>query len=260
MSERRPIGSSRSNRWMVNEESADFTRASSPLRVVALAAEPQNVRLDLSRTGLVIVDMQNDFCHPDGWLGTIGVDVSLARQPIEPLLALLPAIRSHDIPVIWVNWGNRPDRLNLGPSTHHVYDRVGRGPGLGDVLANGARVLEIGSWCAAIVDEFGNTSKDIHVAKYAMSGFWDTPLDTILRNLSVTTLLFAGVNLDQCVLCTLQDASFRGYDCILLEDCCATTSPGFCAEATLYNILQCFGFVSSGGALQAALAESETAA
>ncbi len=228
-----------------------------PSQPIALDAVPQSVRLDLSRTAFVIVDMQNDFCHPDGWLSTIGVDVSAARLPITPLLEILPKIRSSDIPVIWVNWGNRPDRLNLGPSTHHVYDSAGLGPGLGDPLANGARVLELGSWCAASVDEFGDTADDIHVAKYAMSGFWDTPLDTILRNLGITTLLFAGVNLDQCVLCTLQDASFRGYDCVLVEDCCATTSPEFCAEAALYNIRQCFGFVTSGTALATALDANE---
>ena len=86
-----------------------------------------------------------------------------------------------------------------------------------------------------------------------MSGFWDTPLDSILRNLGVTTLLFAGVNLDQCVMCTLQDANFLGYDCVLLDDCSATTSPAFCVEATLYNIRQCFGFVASSGDLGEAL-------
>jgi nicotinamidase-related amidase len=77
-----------------------------------------------------------------------------------------------------------------------------------------------------------------------MSGFWDGPLDSILRNLGVTTLLFAGVNLDQCVMCTLQDANFLGYDCVLVEDCAATTSPQFCTDATLYNVKQCFGFVA----------------
>ena len=87
-----------------------------------------------------------------------------------------------------------------------------------------------------------------------MSGFWDTPLDSILRNLGVTTLLFAGVNVDQCVLCTLQDANFLGYDCILLEDCSATTSPSFCTEATLYNVRQCFGFTASSAGLMAGLA------
>jgi ureidoacrylate peracid hydrolase len=71
-----------------------------------------------------------------------------------------------------------------------------------------------------------------------------TPLDSILRNLKITTLLFAGVNLDQCVLCTLQDGNFLGYDCILIEDCSATSSPSFCTDAALYNIRQCFGFVT----------------
>ena len=184
---------------------------------------------------------------------TIGVDVSPARAAIEPIRRMLPIVRSRKIPVVWLNWGNRPDRLNLGPSTHHVYDNAGLGPGLGDPLGNGARVLELGSWSAAIVDELADTGDDIHVAKYAMSGFWDTPLDSILRNLEVTTLLFAGVNLDQCVLNTLQDASFRGYDCVLIEQCCATTSPEFCTLATVYNIRQCYGFVTSSEALTTAL-------
>jgi len=158
---------------------------------------------------------------------------------------MLAEARNANIPVVWVNWGNRPDLLNLGPSTLHVYNASGTGTGLGNPLANGAPVLQTGSWAAAILDEFGDTAGDIHVAKFSMSGFWETHLDAILRNLGVTTLLFAGVNLDQCVLCTFQDASFRGYDCVLLEDCSATTSPGFCAEATLYNIRQCFGFVAA---------------
>jgi nicotinamidase-related amidase len=87
-----------------------------------------------------------------------------------------------------------------------------------------------------------------------MSGFWDTPLDSILRNLRVDTVLFGGVNADQCVLATLQDANFLGYDTILLEDGSATTSPQFCWDATLYNVRQCFGFTLLGADLAAALA------
>lgn len=246
MTSLRPLGSSPRNRWHVDETHADFVRVMPPVRAVDLPASPQNVRIDLSRTALVVIDMQNDFCHPDGWLASIGVDITPARAPVAPLLDLLPAVRKAGMPVIWLNWGNRPDRLNLGPSTLHTYDMAGLGTGLGQPLKNGARVLELDSWAAAVIDELGNTSGDIHVAKYAMSGFWDTPLDAILRNLQITTLLFAGVNLDQCVLCTLQDASFRGYDCLLLEDCAATTSPEYCAQAALYNIRQCFGFSTMG--------------
>lgn len=252
MSSLRPLGSSAANQWHVDADQVDLVRAPIAPRPQELAATPQNLQLDLARTALMVIDMQNDFCHPEGWLASIGVDVSPARMPIGPLQKLIPACRAARMPVIWVNWGNRPDRLNLGPSTLHVYDPNGTGGGIGEPLANGARVLELDSWAAAIIDDFGDTSGDVHLAKYSMSGFWDTPLDTILHNLGLTTLLFAGVNLDQCVLATFMDASFRGYDCVLLEDCAATTSPAYCTEATLYNVRQCFGFVAhSSGLVQA---------
>jgi nicotinamidase-related amidase len=166
------------------------------------------------------------------------------------LAKLLPRLRRAQVPVVWVNWGNRPDRLNLSPSLEHVYKPTGKGVGLGDKLPKRkANVLEKGSWAAAVVDELAQKDDDIRVDKFRMSGFWDTPLDSILRNLRVDTLLFGGVNADQCVLCTLQDANFLGYDCVMLEDCCATTSPGFCWDATLYNVRQCFGFTAPSGAL-----------
>ena len=244
------LGSAAANRWRVSAARADLVRAPVPPRPRDVVATPKPIRIDLPRTAMLVIDMQNDFCHAKGWLAGIGVDIAPARAPIAPLLRLLPALRRDGVPILWVNWGNRPDRLNLSPALHHVYNPTGDATGLGDPHpATGARVLEADSWSAAVVDELAPADTDIHVAKYRMSGFWDTPLDSILRNLGVTTLLFAGVNLDQCVLCTLQDANFLGYDCILVEDCAATTSPLFCIEATLYNIRQCFGFVCHSEAL-----------
>lgn len=252
----RPLGSSLRNQWQVSRRRADLIRTPAPPRPALISAGLREVRIDLARTAILVIDMQNDFCHPDGWLGHIGVNVAPARAPIAPLARLLPALRRADVPVLWVNWGNRPDRLNLSPSLLHVYKPEGTGVGLGDPLpGSDAKVLEQGSWSAAVVDELSISPEDIGVSKYRMSGFWDTPLDSILRNLGVTTLLFAGVNADQCVLCTLQDANFLGYDCLLVEDCAATTSPAFCWEATLYNVRQCFGFVTSSAALFAALPE-----
>ncbi len=250
-----PLGATPRNQWRVDAGTASLVRSPRAPRPLAVPALPQRVELDLARTAIVVVDMQNDFCHPEGWLASIGVDVAPARAPIAPLAALLPALRAAQVPVLWLNWGNRPDRLNLSPSLLHVYKPTGRGTGLGDPLPNGAPVLQAGSWAAAVVDELAiDEGVDIRVDKYRMSGFWDTPLDAILRNLDVSTLLFAGVNADQCVLCTLQDANFLGYDCLLLEDCCATTSPGFCLQATLYNVRQCFGFTLDSKGLLEALA------
>ncbi|AHE55074.1 cysteine hydrolase family protein [Sphingomonas sanxanigenens] len=248
----KPLGATRHNRWQVSPERVDLVRPTIAPRIVDVAAEPRALTIDLARTAILVIDMQNDFCHPDGWLASIGVDVAPARAPIAPLLATLPALRAADVPVLWLNWGNRPDLLNISPALLGVYDPNGEGVGLGAPLpSNGAPVLQAGSWAAAVVDELAPAAGDIRVDKYRMSGFWDTPLDSILRNLGVTTLLFAGVNLDQCVMCTLQDANFLGYDCVLLEDCAATTSPDFCTQATLYNIRQCFGLVTTGAALTA---------
>lgn len=233
------------NAWFVNAEIADLTRPQLPAQIVTLPASTKTLRFDLAKTALIVVDMQNDFCHPDGWLAGIGVDVSPARRPIDPLNQLLPSLRKAQIPIIWLNWGNRPDLRNISAALRHVYNPTGEGIGLGDLLPKRqAPVLIKDSWAAAIVDELDPQPTDIYVDKYRMSGFWDTPLDSILRNLGRTTLLFAGVNADQCVLVTLQDANFLGYDCILLEDCTATTSPDYCLQATIYNVNQCFGFVA----------------
>jgi nicotinamidase-related amidase len=254
-----PLGSAAANQWRVTPTQVDMTRPALPSRPVEVAATPKSVRFDLARSAMLVIDMQNDFCHPDGWLGHIGVDVAPARAPVAPLAALLPVLRAGGVPVIWVNWGNRPDRLNLSPALLHVYNPSGEGVGLGDALpGHGSRVLELGSWSAAVVDGLAVEPADIQIAKYRMSGFWDTALDSILRNLGVRSLLFGGVNLDQCVMATLQDANFLGYDCLLVEDCAATTSPEFCTQATLYNIRQCFGFVLGSVELGAALRQESS--
>jgi ureidoacrylate peracid hydrolase len=247
------IGPTPRNTWGLSATSVDLIRLRA-VQPVDLDARPQRLRCDLARTAIVVVDMQNDFCTEGGWLHSIGVDIGGARSPVAPLQRLLPALRAADVPVVWLNWGNRPDRANLPPNVLHVYNPDGVSRGIGDHLpGQDSGVLELDSWGAAIVADLGVAAADIHVAKYRMSGFWDTPLDTILRNLDVTTLLFAGVNADQCVFATLVDAACAGFDVVLLEDCAATTSPSFCWDATVYNVRQCFGFTAFGTDLVAAI-------
>lgn len=59
----------------------------------------------------------------------------------------------------------------------------------------------------------------------------------------LTTLFFAGVNTDQCVSGTLHDASYKGFDCLLLRDGCGTTSPSFAQQTIEYNCARGSGFV-----------------
>jgi nicotinamidase-related amidase len=245
------------NSWALAPSAVDLRRPPQPSRPVELGALPQRLTVDLARTAVVVVDMQNDFCAPEGWLASIGVDVSGAAAPVAALERTLPALRAAGVPVVWLNWGNRPDGANLPPGVRHVYDPDGSGTGINDALPSGSRVLQLGSWSAAVVDGLTVDPADLHVAKYRMSGFFDTPLDSVLRNLRVDTLLFAGVNVDQCVLATLSDAACLGYDVVLVEDLCATTSPEFCTAATLYNVRQVFGFTTTSGELLGALQPTE---
>lgn len=250
-----PMGSHSSNRWHVSAARVDLSRPERrPLRAVTVAAEPQNVVVDAHRSALVVVDMQNDFCSPGGYLDHRGIDYTPDRAPIAPLQALLPVLRTQGVPIVWLNWGVRPDLLNIPPSLLHAHTQDGSGPGLGETIPGGAPILLRGSWGAQIVDELVPEPGDIHVAKHRFSGFWDTELDSILRNLGVSTLFFAGVNADQCVMTTLEDASFLGYDVLMLRDCVATTSPPFCMQATEYNVKLLFGFMADSRALLAGLA------
>ncbi len=250
----KPLGPSSQNQWQVGEDGVDLVRAPSQPLPLKLAARPQNVTIDGRRTALLVIDMQNDFCSRGGWVDLRGIDITPVRGPIAPLNRLMPALRQAKIPVVWVNWGNRPDRLSLPPGVLYAGVRNPAGVGYGDEMPGGrGPVLERGSWGAAICADLTVDPSDIQIDKIRFSGFAHNDLDAVLRNLGVTTLLFAGVNLDRCVLATLQDASFLGYDCLLLEDCSATTGPEFCTQAAHFLVQQLYGFITGSEAVIGAL-------
>ena len=81
----RPLGARAGAQWQVNKTHADLTRPARPVRPLSLAAQPQTLSIDLGKTAMIVIDMQNDFCAKGGWLDHIGVDYTPARKPIAPL-------------------------------------------------------------------------------------------------------------------------------------------------------------------------------
>lgn len=241
------------NTWTHSDGRVDLRRPERAVRAVDLPSAPSPITVDAARSALVVVDMQNDFCAPDGWLASWGIDVSGAAAIVDAVAALVPAARAAGIPVVWVNWGTQLDQANLPPGVRAGMDPFGDGRGIGTVGAHDSRAMTRGSWGAELVDGLERAPGDIDVDKHRMSGFWDTPLDSILRNLRVDTLFFAGVNSDQCVYSSLIDAASLGYDVVLVEQASGTTSPAYCHEATLYNTRQCYGFTVEAAPLTAAL-------
>lgn len=242
------------NAWTLSDEGVSLVRQPRSTVAVQFDALPQRIEIDLARSALIVIDMQNDFCHPKGWFGQKGISVKPMRKPIATIAGLLPAWRSAGGAVVWLNWGVRPDRLNLSPTVQFKGKRSAGGVGYAESSPD-ERGLSVvaGEWGAQVIDELSAAPSDITVFKHRLSGFWDNELDSILRQQGITTLLFAGVNTDRCVFSTLQDAGFLGYDCVLLADACSTPSPAYVSKAIHFIVQQLHGFVATTTALMPAL-------
>jgi len=148
----------------------------------------------------------------------------------------------------------------IPPSLVRGFMKSGRGGfgaeipgGFGRLLMREAKNSDL---YGSLQDEFlkGKAAgTDFWIHKNRMSGLWgsQSSLDLFLQENGITTLLFAGVNADQCVAGTLVDAYFRGYDCILVEDATATTSPTGGLENVVYNAGNSYGFITDTSRLVA---------
>lgn len=218
------------------------------------------VRISKERSAIVIIDMQNFFLHSDLRDHPTGLDC------VVPLMNVIPPLRSQGVKVVWVNWGLTEHELHtIPPALVRSFMKNGRGgfgsqlPGtFGRLLMRGEYNSDLYGPLQGLYEEGKKEGTDVWVHKNRMSGIWgyQTALDLYLQENGITTLFFAGVNADQCVLGTLVDAYFRGYDCITLEDGVATTSPTGGLENVLYNATNSYGFVTDTKRVEEAIAKA----
>ncbi|KAJ3820240.1 Isochorismatase hydrolase [Lentinula raphanica] len=211
----------------------------------------RTVRLDTEKTAVVIIDMQNFFLHKDLRSHTKGLAC------VDPLMRVVPFFRERNIKILWVNWGLTTAELStIPPSLVRGFAKPGsiRGGGFGSnlpgdfgrLLMRGEKNSELYGPLQGLYEDGKDKGTDFWIHKNRISGLWDqTLLDNFLKENGLKTLFFAGVNADQCVLGTLVDAYFKGYDCILLEDATATTSPEGALESVIYNAGNSYGFVTN---------------
>lgn len=163
------------------------------------------------RTVLLLIDLQNDFLHADGWYAQLGIDISHMRRVIEPTSRLLEASRAAEIPVVWTRHGYR-DARDAGPFLE-----------LRPFLKDGG--LRLGTWGFELYPELDARPEDWLVEKSRLSAFFNTKLEIVLRTLEAETVLIGGVLTNQCVAATSKDASFRDFKPIVVEECTGTTLP-----------------------------------
>jgi len=158
-------------------------------------------------TALVVVDVQNDYCHPDGVFASAGLRVERLDELVENINLLVRAARAADRPVIWVRmeW---PDDASVGLLAE-------RSP----FLRTGG--LRTGTWGSEPVDGLEVAESDHVVVKKRFSAFYRTSLAELLERLDVDTIVLAGVRTDFCIESTVRDAFFRDLRVVVADDAVA---------------------------------------
>lgn len=174
--------------------------------------------LDAGKTALIVVDVQNEYVHWDGFFGKIlGKKIENNRKILRPLRTLIDFCKRRSILVVWVA-SERTQETNERKKHRILNPRFRINPG----WMGGPKK---GSWNAEIAEEVRPDGADPLVRKSRHSAFFNTNLDEMLRKRGIDTLLFSGVETNVCVEASLRDAYYRDYDVVLVEDCCASGTP-----------------------------------
>ena len=208
---------------------------------------------DTQRMALVIVDMQNDFCSKGGWADKAGFDTTKSHQVIPGIERAVAWARRCQVQVVWVVWASSAGVENLSAPTLYQYKKSVGMKDIGESLGDHPALVS-GTWGTELIAPIKRLQQagDMWAEKNRDNAFYGTQLDQKLRDNGLSTLLFAGVNTDQCVATTMEDANFRDYNVLLIEDATGTSNPDLCKEAVLLNTRQCWGFTTDTQRLQAA--------
>lgn len=207
-----------------------------------LQSKPEPVEVDLEKSAVVVVDMQNAFATRNGMLDIAGADISGAPGVVSVIGRVLSAARRAVMPVVYLQMGYQADLSDSGGPQSPNWHKE-----LGIRLMNcrpelKGKLVTQGTWDFAIVDELAPQPGDIVIVKTRYSGFARTALDAELQARGIRYLFFTGIATNVCVESTLRDAFFLDYWPILITDATMAAGPPGMQEAALFNIESYFGW------------------
>jgi ureidoacrylate peracid hydrolase len=209
---------------------------------LTLDTRPEPLDIDLARTAVVVVDMQNAFASAGGLLDLAGVDISGADEVVRRIGDVLEAARAASVQVVYLQTGYKPDLSNGGgaaspnPRKETALCLMRARPELK------GKLLVEGTWDFQIVEALAPRDSDIVVLKTRYSGFAGTPLDSVLRASEIRYLVFVGIATNVCVESTLRDAYFHEYWPVLVTDGALQAGPPEAHSATVFNVESFFGW------------------
>jgi ureidoacrylate peracid hydrolase len=212
---------------------------------VTIPARPEALTVKPAETAVIVVDMQNAYATPGGYVDLAGFDIAGAAAAVAQTKKVIEAARAAGILVIFFQNGWDKDYVEAGgpgsPNWHksNALKTMRTRPELAGTL------LAKGTWDYALVDELAPQPGDIVIPKTRYSGFFNTNIDSVLRSRGIRTLVFTGVATNVCVESSLRDAFHLEYFGIVLEDATHHVGPDFLQKAALFNIETFFGWVST---------------
>ena len=212
--------------------------------MITLPARPESLSFAPQQSALIVVDMQNAYASQGGYLDLAGFDVSATRPVIDNINTAVAAARAAGMLIIWFQNGWDDQYVEAGGPGSPNYHKSNALKTMRQRPELQGKLLAKGGWDYQLVDELTPQEGDIVLPKPRYSGFFNTPLDSILRSRGIRHLVFTGIATNVCVESTLRDGFFLEYFGIVLEDATHQAGPDFAQQAALFNIETFFGWVS----------------